>query len=170
MADVPVYVAVITASSALLGAAISPVSTALQNARQAKRDRAERHETALRDACVDLLRAAGGLRDQVANNHDYQGGGEISDRLDRVRKYATDARVHAVRIALLEPHSLAEPAKRLAQAAGQLAVAAAASTDMTIRMSNLLPDFGELDTCMNAFSERAVGYAGGEQNELLRIG
>jgi hypothetical protein len=38
MADTPIYVAVITASAAILGAAVSAAGIAYQNARRAARD------------------------------------------------------------------------------------------------------------------------------------
>jgi hypothetical protein len=122
MSDVSVYVAVISASAALLGAAITAVTTAYQHSRQAKRDREDQHDTALREACVDLLRAVGDLRDQVANNHDYPGGDEMGARLAQVRQYVTAAKVHSVRIALLAPRSLSKPAEQLAEAADRLGV------------------------------------------------
>jgi hypothetical protein len=158
MADTTVYVAAIAASAGILGAAISPVSTAYQNSRQAKRDRQERQDTALREACVNLLRAVGDLRNQVASNHDYHGD-EMGDRLAQVRQYWTAASIHAVGIAPLAPHALAEPAAMLVEAGRGIAASAAESTDLKIGMSNQAPDFGELDTCTAAFSKKAVDYA-----------
>jgi hypothetical protein len=159
MADVSIFVALITASAAVLGAAVSPVSTAYQNSRQAKRELDDRHDTALRDACVDLLRSVGDLRDQVADNYDYPGGDEMVTRLAQVRQHMTAAKVDAVKVALLEPRVLGKPAKQLADAADRLATMAAKSTDKRVRAANRAPEFTELDTYATAFSESAVNHA-----------
>lgn len=159
MADASIYVPVISASAAILGAAISPVSNYFQYSRQAKRDREEQYDTALRAACVDLLRAVGELRDQVASNHEYRGGDEMGARLAQMRQYVTAAKLHAVSIALLAPRALAEPAEQLAKAADRLGAAAAESTDPRARASNRAPDFRELETSIVSFSEAAVAHA-----------
>jgi hypothetical protein len=162
MADVNVYVAAISAGAAILGASISPFSTAFLNSRQARRDRAERHDTALQEACVALLSAVGDLRDQVADNHAYPGGDEMVGRLAKVRQYVTAAKVDAVRVALLAPRALAQPADHLAKAAARLAVAAEKSTDQTVRASNQPPDFEELEGLTAVFRDSAVTYALGK--------
>jgi hypothetical protein len=160
MADVSIYVAVISASAALLGSAIVPVSTAHQVRVQARRDRQERRETALRQACMDLLRAAADLRTQVANNHEYHGN-EMAARLAQVRQHAADAGVHAVSIALQAQPRLADPARRLAEAADRLAVATAGNTDLAMGVSVRPPDFTELDACVEAFGNSAMTYTWG---------
>ena len=157
MADVSIYVAVISASAAILGAAVSPLSTAYQNARTAGRDRQERHKTATREACKGLLQASTDLRTLVQNTHDYHGE-EMGSRLAQVRQDAADARTHAFSIALLEPQALADPAMELAAAAGSLAVATAQNTDLAMGVSIRAPDFSELDACIAAFSKRAVDF------------
>jgi len=94
MPDVSLYVAVITGGAAVLGAAVSPVSTAYQNSRQAVRDRAERRETAVRQACTGLLGSARDLRVQVANTAAYHGlPREVLDGLRELFKdaFARDA-------------------------------------------------------------------------------
>jgi hypothetical protein len=128
MTDVSIFVPVITAAAAILGAAISPVTTVFQSSRQARQ---ERQETAGRQACIELLRAAVDLRALVANNHDYHGD-EMAARLAQVRQYAADARVHAFNIALLAPKRLADSAADLAAATGRVAVAAAENTDLSM--------------------------------------
>jgi hypothetical protein len=163
MADSSIFVALIAASAGVLGAAVSPFSTAYQNSRQAKRELEERHDTALRDACVDLLRAVGDLRDQVADNYDYSGGDEMDVRLAEMRKHVTAAKVDAVKVALLAPQALGQPARQLAEAADRVAVMAAKSTDKKIRAANRAPDFGELDDRIAVFSERAVDHAHGRR-------
>jgi hypothetical protein len=168
MADGSIYVAVISASAAILGAAVSAVSVTYQNARQAERDRQQRreeqkqrHEEEARSACMDLLRAAVELRTQVENNQGYQGK-EMRDRLAQVRQHASDAALHAVRIGTIEPGVFANFADELARAARNLCVAAAENTNLEMNMSNEMPDLGELNDRIEAFSKRAVAYAKGE--------
>jgi transaldolase len=168
MADGSIYVAIISASAAILGAAVSAVSIAYQNARQAERDRRQRreerqqrHEEEARTACLDLLRAAVDLRTQVENNKGYQGE-EMRSRLARVRQYASDAALCGVLIGTIEPDVFAELADKLAKAARSLALAAAESTNLEMNMSTEVPDLGELNDCIEAFSRKAVAYAKGE--------
>ena len=169
MADGSIYVALISASAALLGAAVSAASLVYQNSRQAESDRKQRseerqlqreeqrqrHREQVRTTCMDLLRAAVDLRTQVENNQGYEGA-EMRFRLAEVRRYASDAALHAVRVAMIEPHVFADSADALAKAAGQLALAA---TNM--RVSTEIPNLGTLNACIAAFSEKAVGYAKG---------
>ena len=165
MADTPIYVAVITASAAILGAAVSAASIAYQNARQAERDRRQRnderqqrHVEEARAACLDLLRAAIDLRTQVENNKDYQGE-EMRSRLAQVRQHASAAALHAVLIGTIEPDVFADPAEGLAKAAIRLALAAADNTNLEMKMSTEVPDLDELNECIDAFSRKAVAYA-----------
>jgi hypothetical protein len=155
MTDVTVYVAVISASAAVVGATIPLVGTAIESARQARRDRAERYESAKRQACVELVQAVEDLRTQVANNHDYHGD-EMAARLGLVRTYAAAAKVQAVSISLLVPQQLAEPAQELAAAAGRVAEAAERNTDLVLGVSRERPDLTELDAWIAAFKTRAV--------------
>jgi hypothetical protein len=160
MTDVSIYVPVISASAAILGAAVSPVTTVYQSYRQAQRERQERHETEARDACTALLRAAAQLRTQVANNHEYHGE-EMGARLAQVRKYADDARTHAFNIALLMPRTVAEPAGQVAAAALRLVKTTVENTDLAMGVSVRIPDFDELDGAIADFTNRAVDYTSG---------
>jgi hypothetical protein len=168
MSDGSIYVAVISASAAILGAAVSAVSIAYQNARQAGRDRQQRrderqqrHVEEARGAYLDLLRASVDLRTQVENNQGYQGG-EMRSRLAQVREHASDAALYAVLIATIEPEVFADLADKLAQAARRLALAAAENTNLEMNMSTEVPDLGELNDCIEAFSRKAVAYAMGK--------
>ena len=67
MADVPIYVAAITAGAGLIGALIPQAALVIREVRQAEKDRRERFVTAMRDACVELLGAAGELRTLAEN-------------------------------------------------------------------------------------------------------
>lgn len=128
MADVyTIAVAAITASAAVFGAAISPLSAAIQNVKRAERDRRDWHETQLREACTDLLGTVTDLRTQVMNNHDYHGP-EMSAQLARVRQLAGQAKTYEFAITLRAPGPLAAAATELAAAADRVAESAAAST------------------------------------------
>jgi hypothetical protein len=157
MADIStIALAAISASAAIFGAAISPLSTALQNVRQAERDRRERRATELRQACTDLLRTVTELRTHVVNNHDYHGP-EMSARLAHVRQLAGQTKTYAFTIALLAPRPLAAEGTALAAAAQRVAEIAAANTDLSMGSSVRPTDCAELDALTDAFCERAVG-------------
>jgi hypothetical protein len=160
MADVSIYVAVISAVAGIGGATISQITVAFREGLQAKRDRQERHAEATRQACVDLLGAAGNLRAQVANNYSYHGD-EMGARLEQVRKYAADTQLHAVSVSLLVPESLAESANLLATAAGSLADWTVGNT--TLEQGSMIrePNFRQLDDCVKAFRTKVVGNADG---------
>jgi len=147
MADLTVYVAVTTGVFTVIGATIPQVSAVIQNSRQAKRAEREQYKSAKRDACVALLRSAGELRTQVADNQDYHGA-EVAERLALVRKYAAAVQVNAVNVALLVPRPLGGLATELAQAAARLAVSA--------ENTKVPPDFTGLDKRVEAFTAEAV--------------
>jgi hypothetical protein len=157
MPEVSIYVAIVSAGAAVLGAAVSPISTSYQNVRQARRDRMERRETEIRQACTGLIRSARDLGVAVANNHAYQGE-DIGSRLERVRQLAADAALHADSVALLVPQELASCAAELAAAVGRLAGAAEANIDSRVRRSIRDPDFTELNHCIVDFSKQAAKY------------
>jgi hypothetical protein len=155
MTDVSIFVPVISAAAAILGAAVSPLTTVLQSSRLARDVHKERYEMAGRQACIDLLRAVVDLRTLVANNHDYHGE-EMGARLAQVRQYAADARVHAFNIALLAPPRLADSAWELAAATDRVAIAATEDTDLSLGMSVRAPNFATLDACIADFTSRAI--------------
>ena len=157
MPDVSLYVAVIAGGAAVLGAAVSPVSTAYQNARQAVRDRAERREAAIRQACMDLLGSARNLRVQVADTAAYHGS-EMGSRLERMRQLDADVASHADTVAMLVAVNLAESAARLACAVGALSASAEANIESELGASIRDPDFTELNACIADFSTRAVRF------------
>jgi len=157
MADISTIVlAAITASAAILGAAISPLSNAYQNVRQAERDRREQRAAELRRACTDLLETVTELRTHVVNNHDYHGP-EMTARLAHVRQLAGQARTYAFTIALLAPPPLSAAGTVLAAAARGVAEVAAVNTDLSMGSCVRPTDCAELDTLIDAFCERAVG-------------
>ncbi len=158
MADVSIYVALITAGAAVVGAAIPQVAIVARDVRQSERDRRERRVESRRQACLDLLRAVGELRTQVANNAQYHGN-EMGARLAEVRKCAAAAELNAVSVALLDPDKLAEPAEQLAAAASRLAAVAAESTNLSLGNMIHAPDFTELDETIVTF--RRIAKDGG---------
>lgn len=156
-----IYVtAVISAAAAILGASITPFTTMYQNARDARRERQARHEQAVRDECIRLIRAVWDLRTMAANDHEYHGE-EMGARLAKVRGRAADASMRWVLIAALAPGDLGSSAKGLGMAAGHLAVERAKNTDLDHGRSLRDPEFGEIDSCIKDFSERVVAYFGG---------
>jgi hypothetical protein len=157
MPQVSIYVAVIAAGAAILGAAVAPVSTAYEKARQAVQDRAEQRETAVRKACMDLLRAARDLRVQVANTAAYHGS-EMGARLEQVRQLDADAASNADEVALLLPVTVAESAARLARTVSTLATAAQANVMPQFAASIREPDFAELDACIEDFRTRVIAH------------
>jgi hypothetical protein len=161
MTGASIYVtAVISASAAILGASITPLTTIYQNARYARRDQQLQHETAVRTECIKLLHAVWDLRTMVANNHEYHGD-EMGARLAKVRRRAADASMKWVIIATLAPSDLGGSARRLGMAADLLAVEAAKYTDLDRGRSIRAPEFGEVDSCIKDFSARVVAYFGG---------
>lgn len=156
MPEVSIFVAVVTGGAAVLGAAVSPLSVAYQNSRQSARERRERRETEIRQACAGLLKAARDLRVQVANNHAYQGS-ELPSRLERVRELATEAASHTdTLLLLLMPVGVVDSAERLTAAASKQADTAEANIDASVRLSIRSPDFAELDECIKDFSTTAA--------------
>lgn len=153
MADVSIYVAVVSASAAILGAAVTPLTTAVQAGRQARRDRHEQLKGEVRRECVELIRATWDLRTMTQNNHEYQDAG-TGERLAKIRERAADAAVRSATIALLKPGPLGASAADLADAAQRLAGAAA--NTQSIRA----PDFEELEACTAKFAEATAAYFG----------
>jgi len=107
---------------------------------------------------VELLRAAGELRTQVANNFEYHGE-DMPARLAEVRRCAGAAEVHAATVALLVPETLAVPSEQVAAAASHLAVLAAEKTNLRLGGMDELPDFSELDERVEAFRRIAIAGA-----------
>jgi hypothetical protein len=154
MPEVSVYVAVVTAAAAVAAAAVSQIPIYVRDVRQAGQDRRELHAETRRQACLDLLSAAEDLRTSVANAVDYHGE-EMSARLAEVRNVAATVQVHAARIELLVPGTLAAAAERLASVAGAFTAAAVTSTDLVLgNMRKIDPT--ELGEAIESFRKQAV--------------
>jgi hypothetical protein len=160
MPDVSLYVALIAGAAGVGGAAISQFAVLARDSQQAKRDRSERRAEAKRQACLDLLRAAGELRTRLANTAAYQGT-EMGARLAEVRECDAAVQLHAVSVALLAAGKLAEPAEQLATAVSSLVATATAAENIDTRQGEMLhkPDFTGLDATVAAFRRKAVGNA-----------
>ena len=154
MPEVSIYVALITGVVALAPQA----AIWAQNERQARRDRYDRKNGELRQACLDLFSAAAGLRVQVENNHHYHGT-EMGPRMELVRQRAADASDHATNIALMTSADLGNSALRLANAVTAVAASATARVDVDRGRSVLLPDFTEMDAQLAEFKTKAVEAA-----------
>jgi hypothetical protein len=155
MADVSIYVAVISAGAALIGATVPQVATAIRDGRRAERDRKERLADTRRQACVQLLRTVLDLRVRVSNIQDYHGA-EMAPRLAEIREGAATAEVEAVSVALMVGPELAKAAEQLASAAARLATVAVENASLQLGASTQAPDFGELDDSVTAFKTLAV--------------
>jgi hypothetical protein len=150
MADVNIYVALISAVAGASGAAISQLTTVYREGRQAKLDRLERRAEKNYQACLELLRAAGNLRTQLANNNIYHGA-EMGARLELVRQHAAATQLAADTISLLIPANFAKTAELIAEDAGNLADWAVANTDLNQGSMLRKPDFHELDHHVKTF-------------------
>lgn len=160
MADVPAYVAIITAGAGIIGAAIPQVTTVIRDGRQAERDRRERSASATRDACVALLRASGEVRTLAESIPSYRGEANgMRKRVEEVRGRAEATRVHAAEVSMLAPAKLAEPADQLAGAASDLADDVVRNTDLHQGVPIGNPDVTKLVDCIAAFRAAAVDYS-----------
>ena len=160
MADVPAYVAIITAGAGIIGAAIPQVTTVLRDARQAERDRRERSAAMAREACVALLRASGEVRTGTEGIRSYRGPADgMRERVEELRSRAEATRVHAAEVSMLVPAKLAEPADQVASAASALADDVVRNTDLNQGVLIGDPDVSKLAECIAAFRFAAVAYA-----------
>ena len=160
MADVPAYVAIITAGAGIVGATIPQVITVIRDVRQAERDRRERVASATRKACVSLLRASGEVRTLTESIRSYRGEPNgMRDRVDEVRRRAEETRVHAAKVGMLAPARLAGPADQLASAASDLADDVVRNTNLDQGFLIASPDVSKLVECITAFRSAAVDYA-----------
>jgi hypothetical protein len=161
MADVPIYVAAITAAAGLIGALIPQAALVIREVRQAEKDRRERFATATRDACVNLLQTSGELRTRVENIRSYRGDESgMRTRVEEVLSQAEATRLHAASVSLLVPGRLAAPANKVAVAARALAEDVVRNTNLDRGVSIGTSDTHALDTSITDFRDEAVKYVG----------
>jgi hypothetical protein len=158
MVDVPIWVAIITALAGIIGAAIPQGATIIRDVRQAERDRKERSDTATREACVALLRAAGELRSLAEGWRSYRG--DVLARVAEVRSLAEATRLHAVDVSMQVPAKLGPPADKVADAASDLVGNVLQNTDLSRGVVTGDPNVAPLVASINAFRGAAVSYAG----------
>ena len=151
--------AAITAAAGVLGAAIPQIPVLIRDIRQAGQDRRERQAAGIRQACLDLLSAAGSLQAEVANAGLCHGA-EMDEKLVEIRSCAAAVKLHAASIELLAPATLGPCAERLAREAVRLAELAVEKTDPIAKQMVEVPLPGPLDEAAEAFRERAVAEAG----------
>jgi hypothetical protein len=164
MADVPVWVAGITALAGIIGAAIPQVASVIRDVRQGERDRRERWAVATREACVELLRAAGEVRTLSEGVRSYRGEANgMRARIDEVRNQAEATRLNAANVSMQAP-DLSGAASELASAASDLAYDVVEGTDLDqgvfvgdLEVAKL--HVGQLVARVNAFRDEAVKYA-----------
>ena len=159
MVDVPIWVAIITALAGIIGAAIPQGAIVLRDVRQAERDRKERSDTATREACVALLRAAGQLRNLAEGWRSYRG--DVLARVAEVRSLAEATRLHAVDVSMQVPAKLGPTASTVADAASDLVGTVLQNTDLSRGVATGDPNVAPLVASINSFRDAAVSYAGG---------
>jgi hypothetical protein len=157
MADIPIYVALITAGAGLLGALVPQAWIVFREIRQRERDRQDQYVAQARGACLDLLRASGALSAHVKNMNTYRGDGDgLRSRLEEARGYLADIQLHAASVGMAAPSSLTDPAMRLAAAAESLTKSVEKVTDLDNAEMLDRPDTGPLDELRSIFSDKAV--------------
>lgn len=169
MADVPLWVAVITAGAGIIGAAIPQAVVVLRDVRQAERDRRERTAATTHEACVALLRAAGELRTLAESIPSYRGDPNgLQARVTEVRARAEETRLHAAAVSMWVPDRLAEPADLVASAASGVTDDVLRCTDLNEWVPVGEPDVSKLVAQMAVFRREAVQYArGGDARQEL---
>ena len=159
MADVPLYVALITAGAGIVGAAIPQAGIMLNEFRRADRDRQEKSAAAAQNACIELLRAASTLCVHVENMRSYRGDADgLHSRLAEVRKDLADTQLHAASVGMLAPGPLTGPAAQLAESAASLVEAVEANIDINNAVMVGDPDTRSLNALISAFRENAIRH------------
>ena len=158
MSNVSLYAAMIAAASAIIGAAIPQITTAVKESGQAKRDRRERGAQLRREACMELLRTVGEFRARVAALYD-QHGTDMDVRLAEVRQSAANTGLCAASVALLPPGSLTAEANAVAAAANALVTSAETNPGRKLGAMTGTPVFQSLDDSVSRFREKAEAEA-----------
>jgi hypothetical protein len=167
MAEISIYVALITAVAALTPQVIA----AVRDVRRAERDRQERLARERRDACVQMLSTALDLRILVQNISEYHGD-EMPARLGEIRKCAAAVEVRATEIVLMvsrDSPGLAEVAERLAEIAGNLGVAAANNASLRLGASLQAADFRAFNECVSSFKRKVAADGESKPAELMDL-
>lgn len=159
MADVSIWVPVITAGAGIIGATIPQVTTVIRDVRKAERDRWERSSTMTRDACVALLRAAGEVRTLTESICSHGGDATgMMERVEQARGSSEATRVHAAEVGM-QATGLAGAADQLASAASDLVDDIVRNMDPSQGLLIDKPDATKLVKCIAAFRDEAVRWA-----------
>jgi hypothetical protein len=157
MADVPIYVAVITAGAGFLGALVPQASIVFREIRQRELDRQDRYVAQARGACLDLLRASGCLSAHVKNMNTYRGDRNgLCNRLEEARGYLADVQLHAASVGMAAPRELTGLAGQLVAAAESLTKSVEEVTDLDNAEMLDKPNTGPLDELISMFRDKAV--------------
>jgi hypothetical protein len=160
MVDVPIYVAIITAGTGIIAAAVPQFAAVIRD-RRAERDRRERSSARIREACIALLSAAEELRTLAENLIGYRGDPDgTRERVAEARRLAKATRLHAADVSM-QVRELIEPASEVAGAVTVLADDVVSKTDLDEGVVISPPDVTKLVECIAAFREAAVRYANG---------
>lgn len=178
MADVPIYVAAITAGAGIIGALIPQAVTIMREVRQAERDRRERTLAATREACIALLRTAGELRVLAEGIRSYRGDENgVRARVEEARSLAEATQLNAANVRMHQvPDKMAELADQVASVASDLVDDVLRNTDLNQGVPIGDPDVTRLVERIAAFRHEAVGHvwyenrASSRQAEELRRG
>jgi hypothetical protein len=161
MADVPIYVALITAGAGLMGALVPQAWIVFREIRQRERDRQDQYVAQARGACLELLRACGTLSAHVKNMNSYRGDRNgLFNRLEQVRGDLADVQLHAASVGMAAPSTLTEPARQLAAAAESLTNSVEEVTDLEHAQMFDRPRTASLDDLTSAFRDKAVAAIG----------
>jgi hypothetical protein len=157
MAEIPVYVALITAGAGLLGALVPQAWIVFREIRQRERDRRDQYVAQARGACLDLLRASGALSAHVKNMNTYRGDRTgLCNRLEESRGHLADIQLYAASVGMAAPTLLTEPARQLAAVAASLTRSVEEVTDLDNAEMLDKPDTRPLDELIAAFGDKAV--------------
>jgi hypothetical protein len=160
MADASIYVAVVSAGAAIIGAAIPMAAVVIRDSRQAERDRRERSDFATRNACISLLRVAGELRILIDDVHSYRGDADrMRARVAEIRDRAQATQVRAANVSMLVSDGLAKQADQVASAASDLENDVMRNTDIDQGVLIGYTDVTRLAKSISDFQHAAVTYS-----------
>jgi hypothetical protein len=149
------YVAVISAGAAVVGGAIPQILNLVRDRQVAVRAERQRLADQRRQACLDLLDAAGSLRTHVSNVMRYQGA-EFGQRLEVIRDASAAVQKYADAVAIRAGDGLEDAAQNMAQAAGRLAEAVDAVADWQALQLRSEPGIQELRRTEAAFRQAVL--------------
>lgn len=159
MADVSIYVAVVTGAAGVLGAAIPQTAGAIRDGFRMRREHREQLDLERYEACIRLLRAVWELRVLAETMQEFPGD-HMDTQLVDIRGRQATAELEAMGVARMvgaEFPELVKATQRLSEAASRFADAAGTNASRQPDSRDRAPlVFGELDECVMAFKAEAV--------------